>query len=113
MIELASAASFDKINVAGLLTLAGSINVTTIGGYVATNGTTIDFLDWGTLNATGFNLANLNLTGATTEPGTNWDTSSFLTNGSITVVPEPSTYAMMIVGAGMLFVMLRLRRRSS
>jgi autotransporter-associated beta strand protein len=112
--ELASAASADDLNVSGLFTLDGSVVVLTIGGYIAQQGDTFDLIDWGTINSAGFNVAtDLNLTGAATAPGTSWDTSNFLTLGMIMVVPEPSTWTMMGVGASMLLVMMRLRRRSS
>jgi fibronectin-binding autotransporter adhesin len=112
--ELGSAASADDLNVSGLFTLDGSVVVLTIGGYIAQQGDSFDLIDWGTINSAGFNVAaDLNLTGAATAPGTSWDTSNFLTLGMIMVVPEPSTWTMMGVGASMLLVMMRLRRRSS
>ncbi len=111
--ELASASSFDHVNVANLLTLAGTINVVTINGFIAQAGQSFDLLDWGNLNASGFSLANLNLSGAQTAPGTFFDTSTFLTNGTITVVPEPSTYALLVSGLGMAGVALRRRFRAS
>jgi len=100
------------VNVGGLLTLAGIINVTTINGFVAQNGMSFDLVNWGTLNSAGFDLANLNLTGAVTAPGASWDTSTFLMDGTITVVPEPSTYALLLGGLGMAaFARRRARAR--
>ncbi|MDQ6655681.1 MAG: autotransporter-associated beta strand repeat-containing protein, partial [Verrucomicrobiota bacterium] len=109
----AGAGQFDHVNVAQLLTLSGTINVVTINGFVAQNGMSFSLFSFGSINASGFNIANLNTSGAQTAPGTFFDTSTFTTNGIITVVPEPSTFAMMGVGASMLVAMMRFRRRSS
>ncbi len=107
--EIGSAVSSDKINVGGLLTLGGStINLVTIGGYQAVNGDAFDLVDWGTLSGT----ATLNLAGATlADPvGTSWDTSTFLTDGVVRVIPEPSTVALGVVGGLALIAAVRRRR---
>ncbi len=116
LFEIASATSFDQLNVSGLLTLNGTITVNTLGGFVAQLGQSFKLVGFGSINATGFNPATqINLSGAQTAPGTGWDTSTFLTNGMITVnaVPEPSTWATMGAGVGVLFAMMRFRRRLS
>lgn len=113
--ELASSSSFDRITVAGAFTVLGTINVTTIGGFVAQAGMSFDLVDWGTIVPGSFNPAtNINFSGAMTAPGTMFDTSNFLTDGTISVVavPEPSTWAMVFSGVGMLGTVMRLRRRS-
>lgn len=105
--ELASNSSFDRITVAGAFTLNGTVNVLTIGGYVAQPGDTFDLVDWGTINVGTFTV---NTSGAAAN-GT-WDTSNFATNGTITVVvPEPSTWAMILSGTGLLGAAMRFRRR--
>ncbi|HEY1769476.1 MAG TPA: autotransporter-associated beta strand repeat-containing protein [Chthoniobacterales bacterium] len=109
-LELASTVNFDKINVGSLLTLGGTINVTGIGGYVAQLGDSFTLLTWGSLNSTNFTIANLNTSGAATAAGTTWDTSTFLTDGTIRVVPEPATVALFIAGGLSLFVAARRRR---
>ncbi len=111
-LELAGATSFDRINVAGLFTLNGTVNITTIGGFVASQGMSFDLVDWGTISVGSFTV---NTSGAASDPGTTFDTSNFATNGTITVVavPEPSTWAMIASGAGMLATVLRFRRRRS
>ena len=108
-LELANSASSDKVNVGGLLALGSStFNISTIGGYQAVAGDTFDLVDWGTLSGT----ATLNLTGATlADPAnTSWDTSSFLVDGTIRVVPEPGTIALSVFGAVGLFAVARRRR---
>lgn len=88
----------------------------TIGGFIAQQGMSFDLVDWGTINASGFNPStDFNFSGAQTAPGTTFDVSNFTTNGTITVVavPEPASWMMVGVGASMLFAMMRLRRRTS
>lgn len=109
--ELGSAVSSDKINVGGLLTLGSSTwNIVTIGGYTAALGATFDLVDWGSLSG----AATLNLTGATlADPiNTSWDTSTFLTDGTIRVVPEPGTLALCLAGGMSILVAYQRRRKS-
>lgn len=108
-LELASTVSFDKINVGGILNL-GSANfvVMTIGGFVAQAGNSFDLVDWGG-GVTG--TATIDVSGAALAPGTSWDTSTFTLDGTIRVVPEPSTWAMLALGLGSLTAAMRLRRR--
>ncbi len=109
--------AYDALTVTGTLTLDGTIAVVTYGGFDTTTltaGTTYDLLDWGTLNASGFNIASdLDLSGLALAGGLEWDTTNFLTDGTISVVvtavPEPSTYGLM--GAGALAAMAFVRRR--
>jgi autotransporter-associated beta strand protein len=111
--ELSSASAFDSLNVGQLLTLAGTVNVTTINGFVAQVGMSFDLINWGTLNATSFDPATqLNLSGAMIEPGASWDTSRFLQDGTIAVIPEPSTYALLVTGFAMLAGAARRKLRS-
>lgn len=109
-LEANGATSFDRINVAGLLTLNGTVNFVTINGFVASAGMSFDLVDWGTINVGSFTV---NTSNAMSDPGTTFDTSNFATNGTISVVavPEPSAWAMIASGAGMLATVLRFRRR--
>jgi T5SS/PEP-CTERM-associated repeat protein len=52
LIELASAASIDKLAVTGTATLSGALSVQLAGGYVPLAGTAFDLLDWGSRSGT-------------------------------------------------------------
>jgi autotransporter-associated beta strand protein len=100
-LELAGASSADKLNVIGLFTLGGTVNVVTVGGYVPQLGDSFDLIDWGNLQLSSFTVVgNLVLTGAPTAPDTSWDTSEFLTSGRITVVPEPASLGVLTALSG-------------
>ena len=110
--ELGSAVSSDKINVGGLLTLGSSTwNIVTIGGYTAALGATFDLVDWSSLSGS----ATLNLTNAIlADPvNTSWDTSTFLTDGTIRVVPEPGTLALCFAGGMSILVAYQRRKTRS
>lgn len=86
--EIAGGSSADKVTVAGLLTLGGTVNVQTIDGYTAHGGDVFDLFDWGTLDASSFDPnTNLDLTSAALASGATWDKSQFLVNGTIRAVP--------------------------
>ena len=97
---------YDAIDVTESLILGGTINVSWFNGFSAANGNSFNLLGWSTINATGFNMST-DLSLPTLAGGLNWDTSSFLTNGTITVIPEPNAAALV----GGLCTLLLLRRR--
>ncbi|MDZ4818118.1 MAG: PEP-CTERM sorting domain-containing protein [Planctomycetota bacterium] len=82
--ELASPSSYDRLNVGGAVTLNGSLEVGLAGGYLPTVGDTFNLLDFGSLSL-GSNFA-FNFAGPA---GLVWDTSSFATDGSISVLAAP------------------------
>lgn len=108
--ELASASSADKVNVGGLLAFGSSTwAVTTIGGYQAVLGNSYDLADWSTQSG----IVTLDLTGATLADPTNtfWDTSAFLTTGTIQVAPVPEPAAVLGLAGLALLAGRTLRRR--
>ena len=104
---------YDKIEVGGLLTLNGGIlNVLYWEGFTASAGNVFDLFDWGSRSGT-FSQINL----PTLSAGLSWDTSSFYTDGALSVtgvaapIPEPETYAMLLAGLAVLGVAARRRKR--
>lgn len=105
-----AANAFDKITVTGAFTLDGTVNVTLVGGFTPANGDVFDLFDFGSISATGFSVANdLNLPAL--GGGLSWNTDSFLTNGTIAVVPEPGTVCSLLGGVGLLMGWRRARQR--
>lgn len=96
-----TAGLFDSIAVAGALTFGGTLNLST--GYAAVFGNSVDLFNWTTTSGNFTSITGTSLGG-----GLSWDTSALYTTGQITVVPEPSTWALL---AGSLTVISILRRR--
>lgn len=100
---------YDALNIGGLLTLDGTVSVTS--GYAFAEGNSFELFNWGSIDSSGFNVASDLLLPDLSE-GLLWDTSSFLSNGviSITAVPEPSAYGLTILGSAMVVIWLVVRR---
>jgi hypothetical protein len=106
--------SFDKLEVGGNFTMGGKLVLTSWNGFVAQAGQSFDLLDWGTLNGTGSGtFKSIDASGFMLAAGTKLDYSQLYSNGtvSVTAVPEPETYAMMLAGLGL--VGWSARRRAS
>ena len=104
-LAIASLASFDVLANDGddTLTAAGTLALSLLG-YTAIEGDTFQVFDnWG-----GFAGSFDSITGTDLGGGLSFDTSNLLVNGSLTVVPEPSGY--LLLGLGALGFALRRRR---
>ena len=122
---LDTSANRDQINVTNALTLSNGSNFNiSFSGFTPLSGTsyTWDILDWGSLTQGGFSAGtdggmggtngNFVLPDISGVTGSTWTTSSFLTNGQISIVsnvPEPSRMILLFVGIAALF----MRRRRS
>ena len=94
---------YDALVITGQLDAAGTLDVTLIDGFTPGLGDAFDLLDWGSLGSDRFASVNL----PTLSNGLSWDTASLYTTGTISVIPEPATVALLALGA----VFLPKRRR--
>ncbi len=101
------ATGYDVLAVTGALTLGGTLDVSLYGGFNPANGDSFDILDWDSIIGT-FDTINLpSLSGELT-----WNSSNLYTTGTLQVVPEPSTCAMLIIAAaGFAGHIVRRRRK--
>lgn len=101
--------SYDKYQVAGTLSLGGTLKLTSWNGFVAQAGERFDLLDWGQVHGS---FASIDASGLQLADGTRLDTSLLYVDGSITVVavPEPATWALMLGGVSCLGWLQRRRQ---
>jgi hypothetical protein len=78
---IAPGTGYDRIQVAGRLSIGGILSLSLINGFAPSAGDTFDILDWGTLDGTFSDVVLPNL-GATKA----WDTSSLYTSGVLSVL---------------------------
>lgn len=101
--------SFDKLVIGGNLRMGGTLTLKSWNGFVAQAGQSFDLLDWGSSSGT---FKTINASGLSLAAGTKLDYSQLYTNGTITVtaVPEPESYALMLAGLGAIGFIARRRR---
>lgn len=96
LLELAGAqvgSGYDQLDVAGSLSLGGTLEVALLDGFNPGYGESFDLLDFGSL-AGRFDAITL----PTLDRGLAWDTSALYSTGTITAVPEPAAWLLALVG---------------
>ena len=108
--------TYDAINVTSLLTLGANTAWTfeTLDNYAYADGNTYDLFDWGTADMSTFDVAVLqaalpDLNTASTD--LKWNVSNFTMDGTVGVIPEPSTGSLMVFGIAGLITLKAIRRR--
>jgi hypothetical protein len=93
---------FDRIDGVNLMTFGGTLNLTT--GYAAALGDSVQLFSANSYSGTFLYITGTNLGG-----GLSWSFDA--ANGTITVIPEPSTWVMLVGGLAAL-ILLRCRCRN-
>jgi hypothetical protein len=84
---------YDQLDISGLATLNGTLDVELLNGFTLSAGDYFDIFDGSTTGS--FTQIDLPaLTG-----GMSWNTADLYSTGTISVVPEPSTLALLVTGA--------------
>jgi hypothetical protein len=86
----------DKLVVSGALNLlaGSSLTLSLVSGYAPALGDSFDILDWGSISGA-FGTVNK----PALPSGLQWDESQLYTTGTISIVPEPATWAMLLLAA--------------
>ena len=110
--------TYDAINVTSLLTLGANTAFTfeTLDNYTSADGNTYDLFDWGLADMSTFDVAVLeaalpNLNTPSTD--LKWNVSNFTTDGTIGVIPEPSTGSLMTFAITSLLALRVIRRKNA
>ena len=83
---------YDQLEISGLATLNGTLDLSYLDGFTPSAGESFYLLNGQTTGS----FVSLNL--APLPPGLNWDTSALDSQGTITVTPEPGTFALLAAG---------------
>ena len=91
----------DFYEVAGILSLGGTLKLVSWDGFVAQAGQRFDLFDWGDVQGT---FGDIDTSGFMLGSGARLDLSKLYVDGSISVqaVPEPDSWALSLVGLGVI-----------
>ena len=104
-----SGTQYDRVVVSGVLTLlGGTLNVALYNGFVPSYGNSFEILQYGQLSGDFGSVNYPALSG-----GLSWERTTSATAMTITVVPEPSTYAISVIATAGLAGLMRWRKRRS
>lgn len=108
VLNVIGTSSYESISIANDFVVDGKLKIILDPGYTPAKGDTFDFFNWGGSISSKFASYDLPTLGG----GLEWDTANVGIDGTITVVPEPSSWALMLLGftgVGGIFVLRRRR----
>jgi hypothetical protein len=98
LFNIGGASDFDQVVGTGNAGFNGTLRVTLLNSYNPAINSSFKLFDFGTYSGTSITYDLPSLSG-----GLSWNTHSFLSNGTLSVVPEPSTY---VAAAGLIGLLL-------
>jgi hypothetical protein len=104
----AGAGLYDQLDVQGHFTAGGSLSLDLINGFTPLKGESFTIFNGG---APGFDAGSFTID-TNLGSGLHWDTSALASTGVVTVVPEPSTSALWILGAAGVFARRRVLKNA-
>ncbi len=102
--SLAGNSSYDRIDVDGNITFAGTLNVEILGGFAPELGNAFNLFDWGGSASGTFSGTVLPALSGSLR----WSTDRLYTEGIIEVVPEPAVIGLLSIGAAVALLFRRL-----
>ncbi len=103
---LTAGTEHDRFDVINTLTVAGSLNIILINGFVPADGNMFDILNWNMLYGS-FETINL----PNVDSGLAWNSSSLLTTGTLSVEVIPETKSMVLITGLLVLGCVLLRKR--
>ena len=96
---------YDQLDISGLATLNGTLDLELLNGFSPSTGESFTLFNGRTTGS----FAQIGL--PTLSNGLSWNTSNLYTNGTISVTPEPSTFALLVATGGIGLIVAAWRRR--
>ena len=84
---------YDRLDISGLATLDGTLDVDLMDGFTPSAGQSFDLF----AGPTSGRFSQVNLPALAN--GLSWNTDNLYTTGAVTVVPEPSAFVLLVIGA--------------
>lgn len=97
-------AEHDRLAVAGLATLGGTLELAFLHAFSPTNGAVFDLFDW----SGGVSGQFATIEASALADGLEWDTSALYSTGTLAVIPEPATGLLMLLAGGLVFFKTRI-----